>query len=252
MSVEEFYERSLGLHCGRRASMGLSNGRKPFALPGDEPKWPRDRTVDIKHIKLELDVDVDSRSISGSATHTVSPINDGVSTLELDAAELDISSIALSDGTSLTYAHEDWKLSIDLGGSWNAGDEITVRIDYSTTPRKGLYFNMPDDGYPDRPQQLWTQGQDEDSRFWFPCFDYPNERFTSEIIVTVPSEWTTISNGTLTTSQASGQDGARRTDHWVQDKPLPAYLMSLVAGEYTEIRDDAAGGVPILYYSPPW
>ena len=83
---------------------------------------------------------------------------------------------------------------------------------------------MPDDGYPDRPQQLWTQGQDEDSRFWFPCFDYPNERFTSEIVVTVPSEWTTISNGTLTSSEPSGSDGSRRSDHWVQNKPLPAYL----------------------------
>ena len=251
MSAEEVYEKSLGLHCGRRAGLQQSNGRKPFALPGDEPKWPRDRTVDIKHIKLDLDVDVDSRSISGAATHTVSPINDGVSTLELDAAELDVSGITLSDGTSLAYVHEDWKLSINLGGPRKAGEEITVRIEYGTTPRKGLYFNMPDDGYPDRPQQLWTQGQDEDSRFWFPCFDYPNERFTSEIVVTVPSEWTTISNGTLTSSESSGADGAARTDHWIQNKPLPAYLMSLVAGEYTEIRDGDAGGVPILYYSPP-
>ena len=151
MSVEEVYEKSWGLHCGRRTSMSLSNGRKPFALPGDEPKWPRDRTVDIKHIKLELDVDVDSRSISGAATHTVCPdqrrgVHPGTGRRRVGHFF-----VSCPMGLRLAYAHEDWKLSIDLGGARKAGEEITVRIEYGTTPRKGLYFNMPDDGYPDRP-----------------------------------------------------------------------------------------------------
>ena len=143
MSAEEIHEKSLGLHCGRRTGAQQSEGRKPFALPGDEAKWPRDRTVDIKHIKLELDVDLDSRPsavqprIPSPRSTTASP------PWSWDAAELEISAVTLSDGTPLSYAHEDWKLSIDLGGSRNAGEEVTVRIEYGTTPRKGLYFNMP-------------------------------------------------------------------------------------------------------------
>ena len=35
--------------------------------------------------------------------------------------------------------------------------------------------------------EVWSQGQDEDSRFWFPCFDYPNEKQTTEVIATVPT-----------------------------------------------------------------
>ena len=45
--------------------------------------------------------------------------------------------------------------------------------------------------------QAWTQGEDEDSRYWFPCYDYPNNRRTSEVIATVPENFTAVSNGAL-------------------------------------------------------
>ena len=59
----------------------------------------------------------------------------------------------------------------------------------------------------------WTQGEDEDSRYWFPCYDYPNNRTTSEIVATVPEQFTAISNGALvgTSSDATAKT---RTFHW--------------------------------------
>ncbi len=220
---------------------------KAFPLPGDEPQWPRDRVCNLRHTKLEIDLDVEARRISGVATHTLSPINDGLASLEMDAVELDITGVLLEGGGDLSFTASGGKLNIDLGRTWNAGEELTIAITYGAQPRRGLYFNVPDDAYPGRPRQVWTQGQDEDSRFWFPCFDYPNQRFTSEIIAKVPASWTAISNGRLVSSEAEA-DG--RTFHWLQDKPHSTYLMSLVAGEYTEVRDDI-DGVAISYYSPP-
>ena len=64
----------------------------------------------------------------------------------------------------------------------------TLAIAYRGAPRRGLYFIAPDEGYPDKPAQVWTQGQDEDSRYWFPCLDTPNEKATTEVIVDVPGE----------------------------------------------------------------
>ena len=66
-------------------------------------------------------------------------------------------------------------------------DELVIAIDYKGAPRRGLYFVGPDEGYPEKPTQAWTQGQDEDSRYWFPCFDAPHEKATSEGKVTVPA-----------------------------------------------------------------
>ena len=89
-----------------------------------------------------------------------------------------------------------------------AGEEIEIAIDYAGQPRRGLYFVGPDDAYPNKPRQAWTQGEDEDSRYWFPCYDYPNNRTTSEVIATVPEKFTAVSNGALvgTSSNARGED----------------------------------------------
>ena len=247
MDTRDNLEASEELYCGGSHTFSASEERKPFALPGDESQWPRDRVCKIKHIKLEIDLDVDNQAISGRVSHTFTPINSGLTSVELDAIELDIREVRLSDGTLLHHSVTGGKLRVDLGKAWDADDELTLEISYSGKPRRGLYFNTPDDAYPDRPQQVWTQGQDEDSRFWFPCYDFPNQRFTSEIIVSVPGHWTTISNGHLVSVE---EKGALKTFHWLQDQPLSTYLMSLVAGEYTEIHDDW-NGVPISYFAPP-
>ena len=235
------------LYCGRAYSYSAAQEKKQFALPGDEPHWPRDRVCDIKHVKLELTLDVENKSLQGTATHTFAPINDALTSVEFDAAELQIDSVTSQNGTRLKYSYDDSRLRVSLKPPGRSGKDVTVRVQYHCTPRRGLYFTSPDAGYPNKPRQVWTQGEDEDSRYWFPCYDYPNERFTSEIIVTVPKKWTTISNGKLV---SVNENGLVKTYHWSQDKPHPSYLMSLVAGELTEISEEW-NGVPIIYYSPP-
>ena len=59
-----------------------------------------------------------------------------------------------------------------------------------------MYFIGPD-GATRKRLQVWTQGQDEDSRHWFPCYDYPNEMATSEMHVSVREPFIVISNGEL-------------------------------------------------------
>ena len=234
------------LSCGRAYGYSAAQEKKPFALPGDEPHWPRDRVCDVKHVKLELTLDLENKALRGTATHTFAPINDDLTSVEFDAAELKIDSVTSQDGALLEHSYEDGTLRVTLDPPGRAGKDVTIQVQYHCTPRRGLYFNSPDTGYPNKPLQVWTQGEDEDSRYWFPCYDFPNERFTSEIIVTVPREWTTISNGKLVSVH---ENGPVKTYHWSQDKPHTSYLMSLVAGEYTEIREEW-NGVPILYYSP--
>ena len=246
MDTRDVFLDLMGLSCGGAHFITSAEEKTPFALPGDASHWPRDRVCEIRHVKLELTLDVDNKRLFGVATHTLSPINDGLEWVEFDAAELQIESVRSTDGAPLRYSCQDSKLRIDLGSPHKAGEELALRIEYSCSPRRGLYFNAPDDAYPDRPLQVWTQGQDEDSRYWFPCHDFPNQRFASEIIVSVPYRWTAISNGKLTSVT---ENGTVKTYHWSQDKPHPTYLMSLVAGEYTEIREEW-NGVPILYYSP--
>jgi aminopeptidase N len=224
----------------------FANGiRRPFQPDYVEPKWPRDRVVDIKHIKLQVALDFNTRRIIGTATHTLAAILDALTQLEFDAAEMDISAVRV-DGEAHSFEHSNDKLRIGLERAPHAGDEVEVAIDYSAKPRRGLYFIGPDAGYPDKPLQAWTQGEDEDSRYWFPCYDYPNDRVTSEIIATVPETFTAVSNGELLSNRHNRAEQTR-TFHWRHDVPHSSYLISLAAGEFVELRDNA-GATPVTYY----
>ena len=226
----------------------FARGRRPFQPAHVEPNWPRDRSAEIKHIKIELALDFERRRIAGTATHRIAAIADGLAALEFDAAELAISAVR-AGGEPIAFESADNKLRVTFARALAAGGEIEVAIDYSATPRRGLYFVGPDDGYPDKPVQAWTQGEDEDSRYWFPCYDYPNNRTTSEVIATVPEKFTAVSNGALVaaTHDASART---RTFHWRHEVPHSTYLITLCAGEFATI-EDRAGATPVLYYVQP-
>jgi len=219
-----------------------------FPLPGDKPKYPRDRVVDIKHVRLDVALDLDAKRIGGRVAHTFVPLNDGLTSLELDAVELQIGAVRSAEGKALAHGQSEGRLRIDLGTALRAGQEETVVVEFSGSPRRGLYFIGPDEAYPHKRLEAWTQGEDEDSRHWFPCYDYPNEMATSELHVSVREPFIVISNGELRGVE-SGPSAGQRTFHWHQDIPHVTYLTSIVAGEFSELRD-GWDGIPILNYVP--
>ena len=231
--------------------------RVPFALPGDQPVWGRDRAFRVEHLRLELQLDPARRAVSGVATTRIRPRHDGLREAVFDAVDLEIASVTDEAGRALAWETGDRTLRIDLGRARPASRPITTVVTYAAHPRRGLYFNAPDAGYPKRPAQVWTQGQAEDSAHYFPCLDFPGEKFTSEMIATVPAGWFALSNGRLVEAT---EDRRRRTAtyHWSQEIPHSAYLITLAAGAFDEVTHVArnpaarngadAGSVPVQFY----
>ncbi len=223
---------------------GEPGATPPHALPGDRAMWPRDRVVDVKHIKVHIKVDVPGKSIAGVATHTVAPLNDGLRWVEFDAVEMAIESVTVARAAA-AFEYDGARLRVDLGGARKRGQDVSIAIAYRATPRLGLYFIAPDEAYPDKPLQVWSQCQDEDTRYWIPCYDYPNEKQTTEMIATVPGDWYALSNGRLLQDKKN-RDGTR-TLHWHQDRPHATYLITLAAGEFARI-DASRPGLTIDYF----
>lgn len=219
--------------------------KREFALPGARARYSPDRVCAVRHIKLDVALDVEARRIAGTCTLSLSPLVSGSPWLRLDAVELEIASVT-RDGRALEHLHDGKILRVSLG-KVSEGEVFDLEIAYAGRPRRGIYFVGPDDDYPDKPVQVWTQGQDEDSRFWFPCFDSPNEKSTSEVVVAVPARFTAVSNGVLVSDQVRGD---QRVLHWRFDVPHSCYLVTLVAGELTELRDEWSG-VDVTYYVQP-
>ncbi len=232
------------ISCGRLALAGDEPRSPAHALPGDRPVWPRDRVVDIVHVKIELHIDVEARRVRGTVTHTVRPLNDGTRHVTFDAVDMTISGVTVNRREA-GFEYDGQALTVDIGEGRRRGQELTIAVTYEAAPRIGMYFIGPDEGYPEKPRQVWTQCQDEDTRFWLPCFDHPSEKFTSDVMVTVPAGWFALSNGRLL-QEKENRDGTR-TYHWHQDRPHPAYLLTIAAGEFARV-DGGGERIPIEYY----
>jgi aminopeptidase N len=217
----------------------------PALASADEP-YARSRDYDLQNVKTHLWFDTDQRKVRGEVTHTIAMLRNDVAQIQFDSVDLKIATVTL-DGKDAKFSTTDATVIVPLPGPSRRGEHHEVFIRYDGQPKKGLYFVLPDKNYPNRPKEVWTQGEAEDTRYYIPIYDYPNDRTTSEMILTVPGTWLTISNGSLV-SVKDESDGTKTWD-WKQSEPLSTYLISAVAGEFVE-KKDTWRGIPVRYVVP--
>ncbi len=211
----------------------------------DRPYAPS-RDYDLQNVRVSLHFDVDQRKVMGEVTHTLSALRDGVTQLEFDCAEITVSS-ARVNGKDAAFDLRDDKLRVQLAQPAKAGEKFEVELKYEGKPTSGLFFILPDKDDPGRAKEIWTQGEAEDTHHYIPIYDYPNDRTTSEMILTVPGDWLTVSNGKLLTVQDA--PNGQKTWTWRQSLPVSTYLISFVAGEYQSTKDTWRS-IPISYNVP--
>jgi aminopeptidase N len=211
----------------------------------DEPFAPT-REYALQNARIELRFDLDQRKIMGQVTHTVAALHEGLRQLDFDSAGLDISSVRVN-GRDAHFSIDASKLHVNLERPSTAGEKYEIAIRYEGKPKKGIYFVWPDKSNSNQPKEIWTQGEAQDTRYYIPIYDYPNNRATIEMIVTVPRDWVTVSNGRLEGIADAGS--GMKTWTWRQAEPISSYLISLVAGEFDEVRE-TWHNLPVDYYVP--
>lgn len=226
----------------------LASSQSLFPVRDSSYGEARNRAYHVVHYAITIAIDEQHKSIHGRTSITLAPFLPDVRTITLDAEQLKIDKVSLA-GKSLTFSVLPQTLEISLDKPYSYRDTLTLAIDYSCTPRKGMYFVQPDSTDPALPRQVWTQGEDMDNHFWFPCYDFPNDKATSEVTATVRNSNVVLSNGRLASVTEDRAHGTK-TFHWVQDIPHSSYLIMLAAGNYTVLRD-TAGTVPLEYYVYP-
>ena len=234
---------------------------RAFAEPGVEPAYAPDRSIDIQHIGLTLDIDPVARKLAGVADirfkrfpgggpirlNCVELIVDGVTALPVTGVAPDAGD---RPPVALPFRHEEGVLIIDAPARCR---RICVR--YHGSPRRGLWFVGPTPNAPARPPEAWTQCQDEDGRYIFPCIDQPQVKHAWSVAVTVPPGYEVVGNGRA--------DGREETPagvcwRWTQAEPMPAYLFTLailqaeVVEDACELPGDrgAARALPVRYIVP--
>src|SRR6266446_22495 len=214
-------------------------------LLGDEP-YARSRDYDLQHSKIALHFDLEQKKVLGEVTHSLSILRDGTAKIIFDSAGLNIQKVTVNKAAA-KFETTSEKLIIPLATEAKAGDRLDITIRYEGKPTKGMYFILPDKDYPDRPSQIWTQGESEDTHYYLPTYDYPNDRLTTETVLTVPASWITVSNGKLISVSDAGK--GLKTWYWKESVPSSTYLITVVAGEFDEVKETWRG-IPVTYYAP--
>jgi aminopeptidase N len=214
------------------------------ALQADEP-YARTRSYDLQHSKIILHFDVDQKKVIGEVIHTLTTLRENTSRIEFDSVGLTIQSVTINKAAAKFETTAD-KLVVPVAAG-KVGEKFEIDIRYEGKPTKGLYFILPDKDYPHRPTQIWSQGESEDTRYYLPTYDYPNDRLTTETVLTVPPSWLTVSNGKLigVTNAANNM----KTWTWKESVPSSTYLITVVAGEFDEVIESLRN-LPVTYYAP--
>ena len=231
-----------GLQCGHAASIWSS-------IDSASQRYAPDRAVDIGQFDLDVTPDFKNRRVAGTATFTFRPILKPLGQLRLDAHDLEISKVT-ADGTEIAaWQNTDRALIVTFAEPIAAGEQAKLTVTYEAEPKKGLYFRTPEMGYDPGDTHIWTQGESIEARHWFPCFDAPNEFFTSTMTCRVPEAMVVLSNGSKVSDSVDADSGLRVVK-WSQDKPHVNYLITLVAGHFKRI-EEKHGDLSMSFWTAP-
>ena len=216
-------------------------------LPEGEYHRIREREVDILHYRAELNLDLPNRKLAGRATIELAPLFT-LSAFSLDAIQLNVKSVIAADsGESLAFDNDGRRLRIELPTPALLGERLLVVVEYQAEPKGGLYI-QPDP----RDQNLYmayTYGEGGLHANWLPIYNDVNDKFTTEMIVTVPSPYVVISNGSFQGTHQIAQGLVAH--HWLQDKPHSNYLISIHVGDFERGElGPALGSIPLSYWVP--
>lgn len=212
--------------------------------------YPPHRGADIEHIRLEIDIpDMNVPKLNVRETVRFAPIAGPVQVLPLNGSLLKISS-ASSAGRSVKFetVESEQVVNFSFDPPVDAGQTADLVVDFFVDdPPEGLIWTLESPAWPGRPALVYSQGEAESNRYWFLSHDFPNDRTTSEVLVTVPSGYEAVSNG----REVRRVRTAERTHFdFVQDRPHAAYLITLVVGKF-DVVDVGTERVSMPVYVPP-
>jgi leukotriene-A4 hydrolase len=178
----------------------------------------------IKHLDLDIVVDMDRRVLHGTAAYDI--VSHGAPDIVLDTDGLAVERVEV-DGRPVTHT---WMDSTMLGRGLRipiSPASKRISVTYSTTAHaKALQWLTPQQTADRTFPFLFTQGQAILTRTWIPIQDSPGIRLTYTARVKVPKELMALMSAT--NPQERSIDGSYT---FRMDQPIPAYLIALAVGD---------------------
>ena len=219
------------------SSLSLFYSQQSFAgsVPSNAHRV-RENEYDVNFYFLDLNIEDTSASISGNVMIRGYSL---VSNLDTFAVELDNtltidSVVADLNGASFqlaAVARNGTEINVILPFSASNGQYVEVRIYYHGNPTPSN--NFPVSGFFTGTNQKFSASPPYNSYTWFPCKQVLTDKADSSwFFITTDTSSRGISNGLLT--NVTPVSPVKNRWEWKSHHPIAFYLISFVAGKYTE------------------
>ncbi|MBI4719632.1 MAG: T9SS type A sorting domain-containing protein [Chitinivibrionia bacterium] len=217
------------------------HGRSPRALaPG-----AFEEDFDVLHYAIDIEVFPATERIEGGVEATFLVVRAPLDSLFFHLANTMTVEGVLVDGVPAAFSRSSGRVTIAAGTVHDAGDTIAATVLYSGRPaNQGLRFYG---------ESIYNVSEPGMARCWFPCYDEPWDKATTEMKVTIPETLFCASNGLL--EGVTGNGDGTETYYWKTQYPHTTYTTSIAISEYVVFshwhRYSAADSMPMPYYVYP-
>ena len=149
---------------------------------------------------------------------------------------------------SLGYSHKNDKVWVHT--AWNKstlkkGDTATIVIEYKGIPSGGLIISQNKYGH----RTFFADNWPNRAHNWIPCVDDLSDKASVEFMVTAPSHYQVVSNGTRVAE--TNTPGNKKLTHWKEDVPLPTKVMVIGVADFAVDKVADVDGVPVYSWVFP-
>ncbi|MFH8605991.1 M1 family metallopeptidase [Streptomyces sp. NPDC018029] len=195
---------------------------------------------DVMHYALTLDYTPDSNRLTGTAVITARATRD-LPRLSLDLAGLRVRRADI-DGSEARVGRSGNKLTLTPSRTIAEGKTFKTTVRYGGVPRMLTASDGGDEGWIETDDGVAALGEPSGSMTWFPGNHHPSDKATYDIDVTVPSDYTAVSNGTL---HETHRRGKRTTFRWRNREPMASYVATVVTGVFDVSTGKTDDGLPL-------
>ena len=200
--------------------------------------------IDWQHLKADLRFEPTVKKVYGQVELTFA-LEEELDSAFVHGFKLQISNVELNGQPIALREAEEQRLYFPTTFC-KPNKANTLAIEYHAHPTMGLFFAGWDDTTQTHVRQIYTHGQGNWHRRWIPLYDFPDDKYSTELIVSVDSAFEVLANGELKEVKATGSE---KKWHYVQEKPFPPYVMALAVGKYNKTSIETKSGVAIDQYS---
>jgi len=189
-----------------------------------------------ENLSLDLTVDFEAEALHGSATLQIRRIGTDAAEIILDTRDLTIEAVGFisASGDLLNAEHQFGEthsimgtpLFISVPADVQDAEELTLRIDYCTSPKStALQWLPPELTAGLQHPFLFSQSQAIHARSWIPLQDTPAVRITYTATIHTPPDLLAVMSAN--NDPAAERDG---TYEFEMPQPIPSYLLAIAVG----------------------